>query len=156
MIFYLLTLTLQAVDVAINMTLSVPYEFKVIRIILLPWPIQNIFSVDVIRRPLCAYLAANTAGEIPSCIVLQVTICAQYCNDLWNNCGNALLGNVAFRSLYRNGQDFCEKQNFVVQQTSTRNCFNFDYDLIANDAKLLEVSTKLLFVLSSLVILFVL
>ncbi|XP_065890364.1 riboflavin-binding protein-like [Dysidea avara] len=108
---------------------------------------------DLFMNYLMCHICSPDQASWYSAETQQVTICGQFCNRLWDSCGNARLGYRRFRDLYSSGRDFCQSQNFDVQQT---NCFNFDFSLIRNDAKLLEVSTKLLFVLSSLVILFVL
>jgi len=63
-----------------------------------------------------------------------VTVCLEFCNRLWNHCySNARFNSTplsTFQLGYRNGEDFCQKQGFIVQRQSSSNCYNIHNSLV--------------------------
>ncbi len=55
----------------------------------------------------------------------QVSICLNYCNQIFNECKTAEYGGFTIEDYYKNGREFCEAQDFHVVH-SNEQCFDFD------------------------------
>ena len=56
---------------------------------------------------------------------LKVSICAHFCDDIYENCKSAEYGGRTIGDYYRNGKEFCTAQDFQVIDTNHQ-CFDFD------------------------------
>lgn len=55
-----------------------------------------------------------------------LTVCEEFCDKLYQACGNARLKGEKLKEKYGSGKDFCESRRFKVAKMTSEGCFNYD------------------------------
>mgnify|MGYP001792617038 CR=1 FL=1 len=54
-----------------------------------------------------------------------LTVCSEFCDNLYNACKDATLKGSVIGQLYTNGEEFCKSRRFVVRKRDEQGCFYY-------------------------------
>ena len=55
-----------------------------------------------------------------------LTVCEEFCDKLYQACGDARLKGEKMKEKYGSGKEFCERRRFKVAKMASKGCFNYD------------------------------
>ncbi|EDO27250.1 predicted protein [Nematostella vectensis] len=53
----------------------------------------------------------------------RLTVCRDFCDTIFQSCGDAFLKGSRISSAYKSGEEFCESRKFIVADGKSKNCF---------------------------------
>lgn len=79
-----------------------------------------------------------------------LTVCEEFCNDVFFACGSTLLKGRRIKELYSNGKEFCISRRFRVDREVNGKCFAFDGEKHGTSSKTQKHEASRLMLLSFL------
>ena len=64
----------------------------------------------------------------------RLTVCVEFCDKMYDACGDAILKGSKINEIYSSGEKFCQGRRYTIGYLRKDNCFNYN-------AESLEVST---------------
>jgi hypothetical protein len=58
----------------------------------------------------------------------RLTVCLEYCDQMYNACGDAILKGSRINNIYTSGEDFCKNRRYNVDRRNKDNCFYYEID----------------------------
>ena len=55
-----------------------------------------------------------------------LTVCEEFCNDIYSACKDALLKGRKIQDIYSDGKQFCQSRRFKTDQKNNKRCFAFE------------------------------
>ena len=73
----------------------------------------------------------------------RLTVCAEFCNEMYNACSEAILKGSKINEIYSNGIEFCTSRRFNIDYMSKDKCFYYQVLQISSNA--IKIEFNLLF-----------
>jgi hypothetical protein len=76
----------------------------------------------------------------------RLTVCKEYCDLMFNACGDAILKGSRINTIYSNGTEFCKSRRYNLGSLENDNCFFYNIELKTISAASRHRSSLLLLV----------
>ena len=72
----------------------------------------------------------------------RLTVCVQFCNQMYDACAEAILKGYRINEIYSNGSEFCLSRRYNVEYKQKDNCFFF----VGDHNRLLSTASSFIFI----------
>ena len=55
----------------------------------------------------------------------RLTVCSQYCDKMYDACGEAILKGSKINEIYSNGEEFCKSRRYNIDDIKKDKCFHY-------------------------------
>jgi hypothetical protein len=59
----------------------------------------------------------------------RLTVCTEYCDKMFDACGDAILKGSRINEIYSNGIEFCKSRRYNIDVLDHDKCFYYDIEL---------------------------
>ena len=64
----------------------------------------------------------------------RLTVCIEYCDKMYNACGDAILKGSRINNIYTSGEDFCKNRRYNVDVKNRDKCFYYEIEPVSTSA----------------------
>jgi hypothetical protein len=65
----------------------------------------------------------------------RLTVCSQYCDKMYDACGEAILKGSKINEIYSNGEEFCKSRRYNIDDIKKDKCFHYAVEFKVNSSK---------------------
>ena len=74
----------------------------------------------------------------------RLTVCIQYCDKMYDACGEAILKGSKINEIYSNGEEFCKSRRYNIDDVKKDKCFHYAVEHKINSSSRLTINKLIL------------